>query len=313
MSESCWISAHAFYQGDLDHLLVHGAGALMAEPAAREHIDAFFYLRYWEGGPHVRLRVLPRDGSEPGEIERLLTEGLHRYFAEHPSPDLLTQDDYSASASRLANWEGLDSYARKPHANNSLAFIPYRREHDRYGHGASIEAVERHFVESSRLALRVLTERVPPHRRFTAAYAMILLAWFTVQRDPGRLMEWTSPAGERGTHLLLQDQARLDLLTGWRQDQAVRIAWQMRDLVCSLAALPGTGALIDWARSADALRHALGRREPEARVFSVVDTCAHLVCNRLGVPLPVEGALRGRARESIAVLAGEESRSRGLA
>jgi hypothetical protein len=49
-----------------------------------------------------------------------------------------------------------------------------------------------------------------------------------------------------------------------------------------------------------------GRRGADGGVFAVLDKCARLVCNRLGVPLVEEEALRHLATEAVVALAEEE-------
>ena len=62
---STWISAHIFHAGDLDALITRVAGPLVSDL----NPEGFFFLRYWEGGPHLRLRMRV---SDPGAAEREL-------------------------------------------------------------------------------------------------------------------------------------------------------------------------------------------------------------------------------------------------
>jgi hypothetical protein len=96
-------------------------------------------------------------------------------------------------------------------------------------------------------------------------------------------------------------------LTDERQrDRAVELARRMRMLAAAAAELPSAGALAGWARSVSGLRDELAAQFVAGRVLRVLDVCAHLFCNRLGVPPVEEAALRRLAAAAVGVLAGEE-------
>ncbi|HKN55143.1 MAG TPA: lantibiotic dehydratase C-terminal domain-containing protein, partial [Amycolatopsis sp.] len=187
---SAWVSAHAFFQDDLDLLVTHVVAPLTEELAAEGMAGEFFFLRYWDGGPHLRLRVLPAPGASRGEVERLIGERFGGYLSGNPSADHLSAAQYAALAPELARKEDMSSWTTRPYPNNSVSFIAYRPEYERYGHGAAMQAVERHFAESSRIALPVVTQAVPPKRRATLALGCILAAWFVGCADPAGLRTW---------------------------------------------------------------------------------------------------------------------------
>src|SRR5215475_1105633 len=96
-AESDWVSAHVFYQGDLTELLVNGIVPLTRElthdgmAALLCGTPGWFFLRYWEGGPHLRLRVLPALRCDRAVIEALITERLGQHLREQPSTELMRQ------------------------------------------------------------------------------------------------------------------------------------------------------------------------------------------------------------------------------
>ncbi|WP_026413555.1 lantibiotic dehydratase C-terminal domain-containing protein [Actinomadura oligospora] len=324
MTENRWVSAHAFYQGDQDHLLVNAVAPLTAELTAEGRAHGWFFLRYWDGGPHVRLRVLPAGGVDPHELEKSIDERFHAYFRSHPSTAVLGPEDYAESAATLADWEQTEPGFASLQPNDSLVHIPYRREHSRYGHGAAIEAVERHFVDSSELAMRLLLRNASARERSTAGCAMLLMAWLICEPDLARLADRLS-VGERPDG---DAPFPISEPTPDQVGKAVALARQMRRLVASPRRHDAPGTLADWARSVEALRDALqdqvglGALRPpapgwegpdgiatadrEAAVLSIVDLCAHLVCNRLAVSLPEEISLRRLAGAAVAFLAERE-------
>ncbi|MCA2225177.1 lantibiotic dehydratase C-terminal domain-containing protein [Nonomuraea aurantiaca] len=342
MHESDWVSAHVFYHENLDGLLTDAAGPLIAELAGRGLAEAAFFLRYWDGGPHLRFRALPTDPARRAEVERVISVRFEKYLAENPAGRSMSQRDYAGIGEALAQWEGLPGHTERLFPNNSVAFIPYRREHGRYGTGASMEAVERHFAESSRIALGLLRDGLRPADRTTAGAAMILLTWFCGEQDAARLAPWVSidqdrpgdeaeagrPGGAtRGRRPGDAAEARFtqpaERPAGRQRDRVIGLARRMRELATHLEHVSGPGSLADWARSVSTLRDALaaeaaaGRFEPPPRgwegegavktrqVLTVLDICAHLVCNRLGVTVDEEGAVRRLCADAVAVLADE--------
>lgn len=315
MDEADWVSCHLFYHDQLEPMLVELVKPLVDALSADGLSSGCFFLRYWDGGPHLRLRLLATAGSRD-EMRQRMVEGGSGFFNRHPAPDRLAPAAYPGWAAKLARLEGLAGFLPRPYPNNSLAFIPYRREHDRYGRGAAMVAVERHFVESSTIALDLILAGLPVGHRTTAALSMLLAAWLCHQPDPGLLAEQLpgAPIGRDAT----LDRAELARRYEAQRDTIDRIARQMRALALNAAAEPGpaggsNGSLARWARSVTALGGKLAAAgHPE--VFRVIDTCAHLVCNRLGVPLDEENYLRylaGRAVSSLA--AGAQPVLRGVA
>lgn len=327
--ESAWVSAHAFYQDDLDPLVVNVVGPLMAELARDRLAREFFFLRYWDGGNHLRLRVRPEQDTRRGEVERLITDRFGDYLARNPAADSVSPEQYARLARSLAQRENVASYAELPYPNNSLSFIPYRREHDRYGPGAAIGAVERHFAESSRIALRVVTLGASPDQRAAAATALILLTWFVASPDQGHLAAWAAHRGTDVPDLGGPGRESPEDAGGQQRDQVIGLARQMRVLAGGAAGWPAAGTLVDWARSVTTLRDALAARVaagdltapsagwgeprgitaagPYGGVLTVLDTCAHLICNRLGVSVIAEGAIRRLAAHAVGALVSEGS------
>ncbi|MDL4773940.1 thiopeptide-type bacteriocin biosynthesis protein [Actinomadura xylanilytica] len=328
MDERDWISAHAFHQGDQDRLIVEAVGPLATGLAEDGRISGWFFLRYWDGGPHVRVRLLPARSEDRPLVTEAVERRFEEFFRAHPSTPVMTERDYAEGASMLAAWERTEPLFDSLQPNDTLVHVPYRREHGRYGHGAAIEAVERHFAESSRLALDLLRQGGPPERRSTAAFAMLVLAWLTCEPDPGRLRDWISS----GTRHFENEDVSPNLAPPEPSVRRLRTAVSLARRMRALAALadqdagrPGPGALVDWTRSVAALRDVLRHQaergalsppgagwegpggivtaEPGTSVLTILDLCAHLVCNRLAVTLPEEIALRRLAGAAVSELA----------
>jgi len=282
MRATGWVSAHLFYQGDLDRLLVELIAPLAAELVSAGLADRYFFLRYWDGGPHVRLR-LAAPAAAREQVRARVASGAASFFRERPSRDVVDDAGYLADAARLARAERMRRYARRPYPNNSLAFIPYRPEYERYGRAAAMRAVERHFVESSAIAMSLLRSGVSANQRDTTALCLLLLAWLRAGLEPARLVP--RPSDLDAVPDVEQRYLR-------QRETLGKLAGRMRAVAEDA---DGGGAFAAWRDSVDRLRADLGGSPATRRI---VDTCAHLVCNRLGVDSAGEAYLRYLAARS---------------
>ncbi len=331
MSERDWVSAHAFYHGDQDHLLTGAVAPVVDELTKNGAVDDWFFLRYWERGPHLRLRLIAQRDRHT-EVQRCVRDRLEQCFRDHPSADRMRNEQYATMAHAFARTEQLETYATTLHPNNTLSFIPYHREHHRYGNGASAEAVERHFGESSRIAMRMVTLDTSPKQRATTAFASMLLTWMAWEPEPGKLSEVvaTTPSDSSGAKDMLGIGGRSGAASAHKQHgRAVEIARRMRRLAAVADTTTRSGTLVDWFRSMSTLRDSLrdavqagsytppilgywGRqRRPynatDVDVLPTMEICTHLLCNRLGLPLDTEQALRKSATDALGALVAEES------
>jgi hypothetical protein len=97
----------------------------------------------------VRLRLLPRRTADRSRIEAEVAARTADFLKRCPSPDVVDRSRFAQVASDLAGLEGRDGHDGTVRPNNSAEFLPYVREHDDYGHGEAVAAVERHFQESN--------------------------------------------------------------------------------------------------------------------------------------------------------------------
>ncbi|MCG5219189.1 thiopeptide-type bacteriocin biosynthesis protein [Streptosporangium sp. KLBMP 9127] len=292
-----WISAHVFYDGDLDLVITD----LLATVQDRlDHVAAgggLFFLRHWEGGPHLRIRALVAPGRTD-DVRRIMSGAITDFLSRLPAPTRGTQADYDLYAPSMAALEQMPSYERHRRPNNSFAFIPYRPETHKYGTGASLHAAEDHFVHCSGAVRRLLATEPSGNRRSTAAFTALAVNRWIASRGTGwpepETPSWP-PGGEaEGEAAAWYESQRHTLLA---------IAERTRALAADPPGEPlgFAGAL---AASATALAGRIG--EPNA-VRDVLDMCAHLTCNRLGVSLTEESYLRDLADRAFAELAREEA------
>ncbi|MBX5457529.1 MAG: thiopeptide-type bacteriocin biosynthesis protein [Thermogemmatispora sp.] len=175
MEQPDWISAHFFYHGDLSALLKGCVQPLLAHLGQSGLIASYFFVRYWQGGPHLRLRLLPRTASASAQIMDEVRQAAARYFQQHPAPDSLDVERYEEISGYLSYMEYGRAESGPLYPNNSLHFLPYVPEYEHYGGRQAMPAVEEHFEESSAIALALLTQGADRKQRTAHSVAAMLL------------------------------------------------------------------------------------------------------------------------------------------
>lgn len=300
-AETTWISAHVYRHCDRDVLLTRCVDPVVSDLAVRGVVRGFFFLRHWEAGPHVRLRVLTaarHAGEVREELERRLTDTMARF----PSFELPAPAAYGVLAARAAALEDHPGYERRIQPTDTIRFVPYVPEHASFGYGPSLTAVERHFAASSRIALDVLPagpERVEFH-----ATAMTLSCY--VGGPPGRV--------RRAVGAAARSDPRVDRV--WRASgpELLRLARMLREARHTVHhATPEDAPVLHWLAAITALREELGELARAGRfapaqprpVAHAVSRCLHLHLNRLGVLPGAEALLRAVAARAARELAQE--------
>jgi hypothetical protein len=136
----------------------------------------FFFLRYWENGPHIRARFRGLSDEQFAFLGQRLRRVAESIAAETPTvPDqppaiFIGNGQYQPGAIRFAPGKTVE--------------IPYEPEYRRYGgrHGLAIN--EHLFDASSRLALAIIEKTIgDPERRATIALALTATAIGYVASD----------------------------------------------------------------------------------------------------------------------------------
>jgi thiopeptide-type bacteriocin biosynthesis protein len=292
VNDGGWISAHLFHHGDQDQLLTGLVDPLAGELRGRAWTDRCFFLRYWDGGPHIRLRVLPSDDAVRDDVRKLIEHRASAYFERFQAPDVVTHEEYLASAREIGAWEGVVPIEHM-YANNSVHFLPYHREHRRYGSGSTIETVEEHFAESSALALAQLRSGAGRQRRETAVLCCLLLAWTLGSEDvPDLARRQLAKAGARG--------GGQEALYERQRDRVLALAAGMRRSAREWRRVSDDGGTLRrWTASLTKVVDALNADATAPSAESAADLCAHLFANRVGVRVDAEGVLRYLAARAV--------------
>lgn len=277
-----WLSLHLRCDGNTDEFLRGPVLQTIDELLEQNTARSWFYLRYWEGGPHIRLRLLlPADRR--AMVAELVQERARPWLSEHDPGYPAAADAYVQIAQSLAarEREDRDPMPWQPHGQTwEQAYVP---EATKYGTGASLRAFEQHFRESSDLALRVLRQHPSTTQVLSLAALLVLTGWGREDIGPtvqsrGELVErWSSPAAlDRRT----PSRVRPDLLDGLlRRARADDDPW-CRDWRASLRRLHRATSAAGFAAE---------------RWRNGADICHHLLCNRLGLTLEQELTVRRSA------------------
>jgi len=163
-SQSSWLSLHVHYNSDPHWLLKDGIAPAIRALQEQDLVNQYFFIRYWEQGPHVRLRL--RSPAEKHHESREVAESMiGDYLRRRPSVFRFPTRNMPPSFSRLFIAEyGEQELQRKygddgqiPFAeNNHIAQVPYSPEYQRYGGDHGVAIAERHFEVSSDHVLRCL-------------------------------------------------------------------------------------------------------------------------------------------------------------
>lgn len=152
---SGWESAHIYDHGDQDALITQMLEPLLAELSP--YTDGSFFIRYWKGGPHVRLRVRPREGVDAGTVRRTVLVNARRYFAARPPVERFDVAEFAVRQQIFAMLEGENGSARFEMVDDgSVLFETYHPETGKYGGNRGVAIAERLFARSSGLAAKVL-------------------------------------------------------------------------------------------------------------------------------------------------------------
>lgn len=179
-----WRAFHLFYHGPLALVLQHFAQKAVGGLLAEGLIDSFFFVRYFLGGPHIRLRIHPRENSAREAVERL-TDGAVYFFERFSStrslePEAIRQQNLSILAT--APEESDD----RVYPDNTFIAFSFHPETERYGGPNLLAKSLDFFALSSALSLSfVATYAEEPRSRQLSAISRLLAvqAW-GLARDP---------------------------------------------------------------------------------------------------------------------------------
>jgi hypothetical protein len=123
------------------------------EQAILDHtISKWFYIRYWEGGPHIRLRYLSE--YEHNEI----IENINGFVQANISGIIISKKAYYESIKFNTGGDNRNLEQLSWYPEGEIVNIPYEPEYERYGGKEVMGASETLFMHSSLLTVVILNQ-----------------------------------------------------------------------------------------------------------------------------------------------------------
>ena len=168
-----WRSLHVYRYGKQDEFLVDGVAPLIGSLRESGALADFFFLRYWQGGHHVRLRLL-LDREDADAVVDEVTAKLAGHLAETPVHVDFDADEFAEAAQpMMAAMEGEQVQRLQP--PDSILECDYTPEHAKYGGPRGVAIAEQYFGRSSEIVLDALRRTGGASgKRLGAGFSMML-------------------------------------------------------------------------------------------------------------------------------------------
>jgi len=217
-----WLAAHLFfdrdsgiYTGECDEVVLEVVEPFVRRCGREGWIDGWFFIRYSEYGPHVRLRLHGR--SEV--MEETVWPALQAHVqARYPDvvferPEGPAMPAWPAAAASLS--AGAPEARGEPFRITHAALIEYEPEVDRYGGPEAIRVAERFFEVSSEAACALLRKTSRTERASRLGKGLLTMV---------ELMHVFS-RGDRAAAARWAEQYNMGYLRGVARDEEARGAW----------------------------------------------------------------------------------------
>lgn len=149
-----WFSFYIFYKNEkYKDVLIKHISEKMDIFIENLVIQKWFFIRYWDGGPSLRLRVL----ANPENINKIqgILNFVRQFIADHPNEEDFNRDMF------LRNVKNFQEPGEKFvwHEDGEIIEVPYIAEIDRYGGIQSMSDTETMFQLSTELVI-ILLEKI---------------------------------------------------------------------------------------------------------------------------------------------------------
>jgi hypothetical protein len=281
-----WICYHLYYHQDLNRAVRRFVHPTVAALHAAGWIDGFFFIRYGLGGPHVRLRLLPKAGRA-AEVAASAEARARDFLAELPSISTLDMETLRRAAEALVAADPYESDATVYPDNSFLAF-PFRPETERYGGPERLADSLGFFAVSSAVALDFLLRHgeQPRSRQLAVAFSLMVRQALCFARDEEELIALArygvdSWGGAMPAIVAKADRVFAEQGEGFRQLFGRELA-----AMGSIAAEPPSEAAAWLPEASRRLSQAIGEDLAVRRKIGISQL--HMAANRLGLSNPEE-------------------------
>lgn len=260
----------------------------------------WFFIRYWEGGPHMRVRIQGLDETGAAELTADFRAKIEAYRAEDP----IDRETYYAR--HTFDGGEIDVDALPWYGDGAVELIQYDAEVFRYGGWDALKESERLFAISSKLSVALLKGAADSiEKRMSLALVLMIEAvlaktqnptdfalffrtysgfWATYSEDTQRIAETTNETDPRHVALLSKRVTAaangqvLDVMSKWRL--------AVDDFLRKLESIHAAGRLINPLSSVQTVTP----EDREAAILNILGSHIHMTNNRLSV-VPVQETL----------------------
>jgi hypothetical protein len=171
--DAVWRAVHVYRHTEQDRFLIDVLVPTLADLRSRRSLRRAFFLRYWQGGPHVRIRLL-LDPVHADAVQAEVTERFRAALRRTPVQVTFDAEGFDRDAQpTLAALEGGSVEALYP-PDTVLPEI-YRPELGKYGGPPGVAIAERVFDVSTAVVLAGLPAlAAAPARRLGAGFTAML-------------------------------------------------------------------------------------------------------------------------------------------
>ncbi|MNO26464.1 hypothetical protein D3C76_163180 [compost metagenome] len=120
-----WLSLHIYYEGSLDEILLQVLKPLIVGEQLQSYL--YFYIRYWENGPHIRFRIFLEENKHFKIAKRL--DEFYQSFKDEKKANI---------------------------PSNRIELVEYEQEYLRYGGHEGMRVAQLHFTSSTEVCLNIL-------------------------------------------------------------------------------------------------------------------------------------------------------------
>jgi thiopeptide-type bacteriocin biosynthesis protein len=244
----------------------------------------WYFLRYWETGPHLRIRV---QDAQPETVDKIV-DSLR---------DLVSAADFPVPEEDLAGYYAAIGATGPLYPHGDIRVTEYVPETARYGGPAALPVAEEFFCRSTEVACAVLRATTTPSARLTAAIDLaiattkalglsrpaaatwlrtVATGWRFVQ-EPGSAPSLTA---HTNAHRLLATRGE-DLAQRWHRKPVGAIAYWVDACRAAQARLDGPMPRV-WASQLHMLFNRLGIRPHEERMVCALVAATALRPTGLG-------------------------------
>ena len=291
-----WLSLHVFLSDPVqtERYLRERLHPAIQRWRADRLLDRWFFIRYWEGGPHLRVRLAGPIAENEAHATAVLSDRIAEFCSDVPP----TRDEYYRGHTFDGQPVVVDDLPW--YAEGTVANIGYQSEIIRYGGEAAVGASEQLFELSSQLALGVCkANQGNQNGVLSSAFGLMAAAVLACGEDlrglgayfeqygavwasiSGRDMREGAPSEASDGQMTLLLRLQQEAAAGW-QGKSAHGVWAagVRELIGHLKSLHEQGTLVlPFDR-----RPTVGDDMYKGAVFGVVGSQIHMLNNRLGVP-----------------------------